>query len=145
MQKPVKGFTLIELMTVILVLGILVGVGVPTYRNYVMRAQRAEAKTTLMRVQAQQEKFYMQNNTYTTDVNNPPPAGLGIPASENVYYDIAIVAGTGGLTIGYTVSAVPAPGSPQLDDDDCALFSVDQSGARYAESKIAVDETRTCW
>lgn len=145
MRKPVKGFTLVELMTVILVLGILVGVGVPTYRNYVVRAQRAEAKTTLMRVQAQQEKFYMQNNTYTTDVNNPPPAGLGIPASENVYYDIAIVAGTGGLTIGYTASATPAAGSPQLDDEDCALFSVNQSGARYAESKIAVDETQTCW
>lgn len=145
MQKPAKGFTLIELMTVILILGILIGVGVPTYRTYVMRAQRAEAKTTLMRVQAQQEKFYMQNNTYTTDVNNPPPAGLGIPASENLYYDIAIVAAAGGLTIGYTVSATPAAGSPQLDDDDCALFSVDQSGARYAESKIAVDETRTCW
>ncbi len=145
MQKPVKGFTLIELMTVILVLGILVGVGVPTYRNYVMRAQRAEAKTTLMRVQAQQEKFYMQNNTYTTDVNNPPPAGLGIPASENLYYDIAIVAGAGGLTIGYTVSATPAAGSPQLDDEDCALFSVTRSGVRYAESQAAVDKTQTCW
>ena len=132
-------------MTVILVLGILVGIGVPTYRNYVMRAKRAEAKTTLMRVQAQQEKFYMQNNTYTTDVNNPPPVGLGIPASENVYYNIAIVAGAGGLTIGYTVSATPAAGSSQLNDDECALFSVNQTGVRYAESKIAVDETQACW
>ncbi len=145
MRQPIKGFTLVELMTVILVLGILFGVGVPTYRNYLMRAQRAEAKTTLMRVQAQQEKFYMQNNSYTTDVSNPPPAGLGIPASENVYYNIAIVAGPGGLTTGYTASATPAAGSPQLDDDDCAMFSVNQSGVRYAESKIAVDETQACW
>ena len=145
MRQPTKGFTLVELVTVILVLGILLGIGVPAYRNYVMRAKRAEAKTTLMRVQAQQEKFYMQNNTYTTDVNNPPPVGLGIPASENVYYNIAIVAGAGGLTVGYTVSATPAAGSPQLNDEDCALFSITQSGVRYAESQAAMDETRTCW
>ncbi len=81
MRQPIKGFTLVELMTVILVLGILFGVGVPTYRNYLMRAQRAEAKTTLMRVQAQQEKFYMQNNSYTTDVSNPPPAGAAEAAA----------------------------------------------------------------
>ena len=145
MQKPIMGFTLVELMTVILVLGILVGVGVPTYRDYVMRAKRAEAKTTLMRVQAQQEKFYMQNNTYTTDVNNPPPVGLGIPASENLYYSIAIVADAAGLTLGYAASATPAAGSPQLHDDDCALFRVDQNGVRYAESKMAVDTSQTCW
>ncbi len=145
MRKPLKGFTLVELMTVILIVGILFGVGVPAYRNFVMRAQRAEAKTTLMRVQAQQEKFYMQNNTYTTDVNNPPPVGLGIPASENLYYNIAIVADAGGLTVGYSASATPAAGSPQLNDDDCALFRVDQRGVRYAESNAAMDTSQTCW
>lgn len=145
MRKPAKGFTLIELMTVILIVGILLSIGVPAYRDFVIRAQRTEAKTTLLRVQAEQEKFYMQNNTYTTDVNNPPPIGLGIPASENVYYNIGIVAGAGGLTVGYTVSATPAAGSPQLADDQCALFSVTQSGVRYAESNTAVDETQACW
>ena len=145
MRKPLKGFTLVELMTVILIVGILFGVGVPAYRNFVMRAQRAEAKTTLMRVQAQQEKFYLQNNTYTTDVNNPPPVGLGVPASENIFYNITIVAGAGGLTVGYTASAAPAAGSPQLNDDDCALFTINQTGVRYAESDMAVDETQTCW
>lgn len=145
MKKPLKGFSLIELMTVILILGILLGIGVPAYRGFVIRAQRAEAKTTLLRVQAEQEKFYMQNNTYTTDVNNPPPIGLGIAASENIYYNIAIVAGAGGLTVGYTVSATPAAGSPQLEDEQCALFSVNQTGVRYAESQAAMDETQACW
>ena len=145
MRQLTKGFTLVELVTVILVLGILLGIGVPAYRKFVLRAQRAEAKTTLLRAQAEQEKFYLQNNTYTTDVNNPPPVGLGIPASENVYYNIAIVAGAGGLTVGYTVSAIPAAGSPQLNDGDCALFSITQSGVRYAESQAAMDETQTCW
>lgn len=145
MKKQLMGFTLIELMTVILIIGILFGVGVPAYRDFVLRAHRAEAKSTLLRVQAQQEKFYMQNNTYTTDVNNPPPVGLGIPASENVYYNIAIVAGVGGLTVGYTASAVPAAGSPQLQDDYCQLFNINQTGVRYAESNMAVDETQTCW
>jgi type IV pilus assembly protein PilE len=145
MKKQLKGFTLIELMMVILIAGILFGIAVPAYRDFVLRAQRTEAKSTLLRVQAEQEKFYMQNNTYTVDVNNPPPVGLGIPASENVYYNIAIIAGAGGLTVGYTVSAVPAAGSPQLRDDDCQLFNINQTGVRYAESNMAVDETQTCW
>jgi len=144
-RKTHKGFTLIELMTVIVILGVLVGIGVPSYRNYVLRSQRAEAKTTLMRIQAEQEKFYMQNNTYTTDVNNAPPVGLGIAASENLYYNIAIVAGAGGLTTGYTASATPAAGSPQLNDTDCGLFRVDQTGVRYAESAGAIDKTQACW
>ena len=133
------------LVGIILIVGILFGVGVPAYRNFVMRAQRAEAKSTLLRVQAQQDKFYLQNNTYTTDANNPPPVGLGIPASENIFYNITIVAGAGGLTVGYTASAAPAAGSPQLNDDNCALFTINQTGVRYAESDMAVDETQTCW
>ncbi len=140
-----NGFNLIELMTVILILGILISIGVPTYRNYVMRAQRSEAKTTLMRVQAQEEKFYLQNNTYTTDANTAPPVGLGIPASENRYYNIGIVADAGGLTIGFSATASVAAGSPQASDDDCAFFRINQQGVRYAESKTAVDTTQTCW
>ena len=132
-------------MTVILVLGILLAIGVPAYNAFVLRSQRAEAKTTLLRVQAEQEKFYTQNNTYTTDVNNPPPAGLGIPASENLYYNIGIVAAAGGLAVGYTASATPAAGSPQLNDYNCAMFSINQTGVRYAESDAAVDETQSCW
>lgn len=140
-----KGVTLIELLIVIVILGILVGVAVPTYRNYVMRAQRAEAKTTLLRIAAEQEKFYLQNGTYTADPITAPPVGLGIPASENIFYQIAIAPPAGGLTVGFAATATPAAGSPQLRDTNCVSFTVNNQSVRTALNAGGGNSTAMCW
>ena len=84
------GVTLIELLIVIVVIGILAAIAVPSYRNYVLRAQRTDAMSALLRVAAAQEKFYLQNNTYADDdaLADDPPAGLGISSTENGWYDL---------------------------------------------------------
>lgn len=144
-MKRANGVSLIELLIVIVIIGIMVGVGIPSYRNYVVRAQRAEAKSTLLRITAEQEKFYLNNNTYTADPVTAPPVGLGIPASENVFYQIAIVAAPGGLVVGYTATATPAPGSPQLADARCVSFTINNQMVRSALDGGAVDSTAECW
>ncbi len=144
-MKSIRGVTLIELLIVVVIVSILASVAIPAYRNYVRRAQRADATATLLRIQAAQEKFYVQNNTYTANNAAAPPAGLGIPGSQNGYYAVAMAAGAGGLINAYTATATPAAGSPQLDDDDCALFRIDSQGVRYAESSGGADKTTTCW
>ena len=69
-----RGFTLIELMIVIAILGILVSVVMPSYRHYILESQRTDAMGKLLQVVQLQERFYLNNVTYTLAMNN---AGLG--------------------------------------------------------------------
>ncbi len=148
MSKQQSGMTLIELMIVIVVLGIIVGVGIPSYRGYIMRANRVDATSALLRLAANQERFYMQNNTYASDAQLAAalPAGLGIAATDHGYYDLAIAAAGGGLTVGYTASASVINGESQGADTDCWVFTVNELGLRTATMKAPpVDNTTVCW
>ena len=80
MKNEVTGFTLIELMIVIVIVAVLAAIAMPSYRQYVLRTHRTEAKRSLLNVAVAQEKFYLQNNTYAgpSALKIAPPAGLGI-------------------------------------------------------------------
>jgi type IV pilus assembly protein PilE len=137
-----RGVTLIELMTVVVVMAIIASIAVPTYRKYLIRAQRSEAKIALLQLQTAQEKFYLQNNAYTDKVTTSSTAenpGLGLPGtSETGRYKIAVALGAGGQT--YVATASPLVG--QTDDKDCANMTLTERGVR------GVSGTQTpefCW
>lgn len=141
MRTKQRGVTLIELMTVIVVLAILASIAVPSYRRYLIRAQRAEATTALLQLQAAQEKFYLQNNTYTDDITTAPPAGLGLLAvTERGFYDIDVTLDGGGQT--YEATATPVAGAGQSDDTQCTSFSVTDTGKRDAAGSGGLEH---CW
>jgi type IV pilus assembly protein PilE len=137
-----RGVTLMELLVVIVVLGILASIAFPSYRQYLIRAQRAEAKTALLQVQANQEKFYLNGNTYTDAVDADPPGGLGLSdVTETGKYEITVELGDDGQS--YTATAAPASGGGQEDDTLCGSFTVTDTGVRGNE-----DATLTpaeCW
>ena len=148
MFKRQTGMTLIELMIVVVVLGIIIAIGVPSYRGYIIRANRVDATSALLRLAANQERFYMQNNIYASNAQLAAalPAGLGIPATDHGYYDLAIAAAGGGLTVGYTASAAVVNGESQGSDTDCWVFTVNEMGLRTARKKAPpVDNTGVCW
>ncbi len=148
MSKRQTGMTLIELMVVIVVLGIIITIGAPSYRGYIIRAKRVDATSALLRLAANQERFYMQNNTYasTAQLAAALPAGLGIPGTEHGYYNLTIAAAGGGLTVGYTASASVVVGESQGPDKDCWVFTVNELGLRTARMKAPpVDNTGVCW
>ena len=140
-----RGVTLLELLTVIMVLGILAAIAIPTYRSYLIRAQRSDATSALLRVAAAQEKFYLQNNRYATDdeLDKGPPDGLGIDGSEHGYYQLSLDDGVDN-TLAFTATAIPVAGGAQATDKDCTSFSIDQAGKRGA-LKTATDNTPICW
>ena len=74
----IRGITLIELMIVVVVIGLLAVIAYPNYRGFVARAKRNEAKAALLQIATNQERFYLQNNTYTCDMKR-----LGFPVSDN--------------------------------------------------------------
>lgn len=129
MRSTSRGVTLIELMIVIVVVAILASIAVPSYRQYVLRSHRTEAKAALMNVAAAQEKFYLQNNTYTDELSDAPPDGLGIPdTTEHGYYTIAIAAGADDTAFSATATATGG----QAQDTRCATFTIDQAGVKTA-------------
>jgi len=135
------GVTLIELMIVVVVVAILGVIAVPSYRQYTLRAHRTEAKSALLKLQANQERWYLQNNTYSDD---PQALGFADGKSENGVYTLTITSAD--LTAGYTATATPTPGGGRngvsmTDDAECASFSVTADGLKSA----APDPNRRCW
>jgi len=67
-RKSIRGLTLIELLMVIVIVGVLAAVAVPTYSGYMVRARRADAKTALEQLRASQEMRRAERGTYETDI-----------------------------------------------------------------------------
>ena len=110
-MKKMSGFTLIELMIVVAIIAILATIGYPAYKREVTRTSRADAHSALLRMADMQERFYLQNNTYTANI-----ADLGGATSNEGYYDLAVSNVTNST---YTLTATPAPGSKQNADAEC--------------------------
>jgi len=123
--------TLVELMTVVAIIAILGTIALNSYRGSVLRSNRTEGTTTLLRVQAAQEKFYLSAQTYTNDL-----AKLGIPATtERGLYQIRV---TGASNTAYTATATAKDG--QTADTECATLSIDETGKRTPSPA-----TTRCW
>jgi len=136
MKPKSAGMTLIELMIVVAILALLAAIAVPSYRQYVLRANRTEATTALLQLAAAQEKFYLQNNTYAGNalIAVAPPAGLGLSATTGGgRYTVAITAATAAA-----FSATATAAGAQAADTTCATFTINQAGARTATSA-------NCW
>jgi len=136
MTPTSRGFTLIELVIAMLVIAVLAAIAIPSYRQYVLRSHRVEATAALLAVSAAQEKFYLQNDTYTDNLTDDPPDGLGIAdfdagtagvQTENGWYTISIDDADNET---YTARA-DATGD-QAVDSDCATYTLAATGTKTA-------------
>jgi type IV pilus assembly protein PilE len=131
LRRKVAGVTLIELMVVVIVIATLGVIAIPGYRQYTMRAQRTEAKNALLQLATNQERYYLQFNSYATTAQL---AGAGYPtASENNVYTLTVASPN--FTQGYTATATPTPGGgingvDMTTDPDCTSLSITSQGVR---------------
>ena len=142
-----RGFTLIEVMIVVVVVAILAAIAFPSYREYVLRTNRAVGKSMLTQVADRQEQFFAANKSYSNSL-----AQLGFPANpaspffvdrrgqsaaaigDGVIYRVSLVA----TNFTFTVTADPV--NRQLDDTRCTQFTINERGQRTATG-TATD----CW
>lgn len=145
-SRAQRGVTLIELMMVVTILAIIAGIAVPSYRKYLLRSQRSEAKIALLQLQTAEEKYYMQNNSYTENVKAASPTGLGLPGvSETGKYDITVKVGKdedGNVAQTFVATATARAGGGQADDKDCGSFNIDERGTRTVSGGYTPEQ---CW
>lgn len=82
-MKHERGFTLVELMIVVVVISILAAVAMPAYTNYVIRGKITEATTNLSSLRVSMEQYYQDNRTYQ---NGGTACGATMPAAPAVQY-----------------------------------------------------------
>lgn len=111
------GFTLIELMIVIAVVAILASIAIPAYNDSVTKARRADGMAALMQAMTLQERFYTENNTYTTDLGS-----IGQTSSEEGFYELSAAA-CAGSTITRCVIITGTPNAAQAHDGNLTFNS----------------------
>ncbi|MFZ1831504.1 MAG: type IV pilin protein, partial [Pseudomonadales bacterium] len=129
-MKRERGFTLGELMIVVVIVGILATIAYPTYQDQIRKSRRIDAKNALMNVANRQEQFILDRSTYTLNM-----ADLGFGADPMVstegYYTVdAAVGACGAITRCFTLTATPVAGKSQAGDSKCTAFSLASTGAR---------------
>jgi type IV pilus assembly protein PilE len=139
-----RGFTLVELMVVIVIASILMAIAIPSYRNSIRKSRRTDAKTALLDLAGREERFNSTNGSYTNVAASlgyatfsPPPAvGSG-------YYTITVTtvtAGTATTVPFFSLTAAPVVGSDQAKDTACGSFILTSTGAQTVTG-TATD----CW
>ncbi|WP_279303196.1 type IV pilin protein [Marinobacter halophilus] len=133
-----SGFTLIELMIVVAIIGIIAAIAYPSYRNNVMATHRTNAQADLMRLAQWMERKYLQQNYDYRDDGNAPTLPLArSPESGTKMYDLSL---TGVQKNAFTLQAAPAGAQA---DDKCGTLTLDHTGKK--EAKKGGADVPDCW
>jgi type IV pilus assembly protein PilE len=144
-NKKSAGFTLIELMIVVVIVAVLLTVALPAYQNSVLKSNRTAARGVLMNVLSREEQYFINNKVYTVNLSS-----IGLPASYYIdnraeqaaagdsIYKIELI----NLSTFTGVQAIPQ--NVQTKDDNCETLTLSRTGAKAASGNFSSDPSQ-CW
>ncbi len=137
-DKKLAGFTLIELVVVIAIIGILAAIAWPTYLDQIRKSRRSTAKAALLDVAARMEQYYLDNKSY--NIANLTSIGLADPytSPDGGWYGITAAVTT--TPPGYVLTATPTPGLDQVNDTRCATLTFNNK-----QEKKSTPAGNSCW
>ena len=136
--KSRSGFTLIELMITVAVVAILAAVALPSYRQYIIRANRSAAESFIMTVANKQEQYNLDARQYADALGKLS----SIPADVASNYNVEVKTDNTAVPPTYYVKATPIPSGSQAADVACGAVSVDQTGTK---SIAGTGTVASCW
>ncbi len=134
--RPQTGFTLIEMMIVVVIIAILASIAVPAYQDYVRRGQIQDGTSTLAALRVRMEQFYQDNRTYA---GNQCGGNCGVPCPATQFFTYACVTGAGGQSFTLTANGQgPLAGF---------TYTIDQDGTRTSTITAAgwAAASPNCW
>jgi len=137
MNKTQQGFTLIELMITVAIVGIIAAIAVPNYSEYIKRASRAEAASALLDAANKQEQYFVDNRAYSTSFSD-----LGIQSkTETGHFELTINVVNSNE---FTITAKPIAGAVK-GDADCTSLTINDVGLKGATGSKGNTDINYCW
>ena len=126
-RRRTSGFTLVEILIVITIIGVLASIAYPSYQQYVVKANRAAAQQFLLEAASVQHQYFLANNGngYATQTTLIGASGLlSTPSNVSSYYDITSAPTTETTTATFTITATPVTGGIQSDDSTLSINNI---------------------
>lgn len=137
-----KGFTLMELMVVVAIIGIIAAVAYPSFIKAGYKGRRAEGKAALNLAAQTLERCYANYGLYNSgNCAEVTTLTAGTPSTPEQYYTI-----TGNLTgTSYVIAATASSTGPQAKDTGCTILTLSSTGQQGSGSVTATTDTGSCW
>jgi len=154
-MRRLAGFTLMEILIVVIIVGILAMIILPSYQESMRKARRADAKAGLMAAANREESFMLDRGTYALDMKNELGFENDPMRTEEGHYEVdaaeedsdafdAGCADDATIATCYVLIATPVAGGAQAEDARCASLILDSTGqksAKNADGSAAAE----CW
>jgi type IV pilus assembly protein PilE len=138
-KRLTHGFTLIELMITVAIIGVLAAVAYPSYTSHVVKARRSAMESFMLNVANKQEQYVLNSRAYADTLAK---LGLTVPTDVSSYYNVTLAADNAAAPPTYLVTAAPK-GAQLSNDTKCGTLTLNNAGTK-TEGGTATSVTE-CW